>query len=111
MIEVDIKLDGKTIGNIKIIRQPSPERGNQFGDYEVRYVIERGEATGLHKRFILHFPRKQYNVFALLLQALNTLNEKDLKLERDFDPDKAPVSTDVARRLGRTVQAIQRRKR
>jgi hypothetical protein len=116
MIEVEIKNDGVTLATIEITRMPTrprlvSEEPNEFSDYKIHYKIERGTAAGLHKRIIYGFPRKYYNVFALVLQSLNALNEKDLKLERDFDPDEAPVSTDMARRFDRALRPIQRRKR
>lgn len=109
MIEVDIKLNGELLGHIKIVNMT--KKVTEFADYKIEFRVERGTAIGAHRRMIYGFPRKYYNVFALVLQALNTLNEKDLKLERDFDPDEATVPADVARRLGRAVQAIQGRKR
>lgn len=117
MIEVEIKNDGVTLATIEITRRKDTplrnpeETSGEFADYTVKYMVERGRAGGFHKRTIYGFPRKYYNVFALVLQSLNALNQKDLKLERDFDPDEAPVPADVARRLGRAVREIQSRKR
>jgi hypothetical protein len=107
LIEVDIRLNGEPLGHIKILNVT--ERVTEFADYKVEFRVERGTALGAHKRMIYGFPRKQYNVFALILQALNTLNEKDLKLERDFDPDQAIVPADMARRLGEALREIQAR--
>jgi len=76
-------------------------------EYSIKYAVERGMAVGIHKRIIYGFPRKRYNVLALLLQALNTLEPKELELEDDFDPDEAPVSTDMARRLRRALRSLQ----
>jgi hypothetical protein len=119
MLEVTFTINGKKIGVIEIQRLGSSLRNEtdqpgEFADYSIKYMVERGDAIGMHKRVIYGFPRKYYNVFALCLQALNALNEKDLELERDFDPDQeseAPVPTDMARGLGRALQAIQGRLR
>lgn len=82
--------------------------GNQeHGNYSVKYAVERGMAVGVHQRGIDEFPRKRYNVLALLLQALNTLSPKELELEDDFDPDEAPVSTDLARRFRGALRSLQ----
>jgi hypothetical protein len=106
MIEVIINKNGEQIGYIEIANLSSL---GPNGDYLVKYAVERGSAVGLHSRMIHDFPRKHYNVFALVLQALNTLTEKELELERDFDPDQAeaPVSSDVARRFRGAVRSIQ----
>lgn len=106
MIEVIINKNGEQIGYIEIANLTSL---GPTGDYAVKYAVERGSAVGVHTRWINNFPRKKYNVFALVLQALNTLTEKELELERDFDPDQAeaPVSSDVARRFDRAVRSIQ----
>src|SRR3954454_7002618 len=77
-----------------------------ISNYSVKYAVERGMAVGIHQRGIDEFPRLRYNVLALVLQALNTLSPKELELEDDFNPDEAPVPTDLARRLGRALRSI-----
>jgi hypothetical protein len=109
MIEVFITMDGEPIGHIEI-KNITPDRSlYDFADYEVKYAVERGSAVGVHKRILYGFPRRYYNVLALVLQSLNALNEKDLKLERDFDPDEATVSATLARRLSGRVREISSR--
>jgi|SRR6478752_10100492 len=97
MIEVEIKLNGVPLGVIEILK--ITEGVTEEADYRVKYWVRRGSAEGLHNRVINAFPRKKINVFGLVLQALNALNEKDLKLERDYDPDEAPLSADLGRGL------------
>ena len=115
MIEVISKKNGEPIGYIEIKNlntQPRTpqEKPNEFADYNIKYAVERGSAVGTHVRNIYGFPRKYYNVFALVLQALNTLDEKELKLERDFDPDEeTTVSPDLARRLRGPLREISSR--
>lgn len=79
-------------------------------DYSVKFMVERGSAVGLHKRLMWGFPRKQLNVLALVRQALNTLDPKELELERGFDPDspEANRTSDMARRLKRIGRKVQR---
>lgn len=110
MIEVHISKDGEPLGHMEIER--TTDKNGQlenWATYKIKYAVERGTAVGLHTRVIYGFPRKYYNVLGLVLQALDALNEKDLKLERNFDPDKAPVSTDLAGKVGRTMREIQAR--
>lgn len=70
-------------------------------DYSVQFAVERCGAVGLHQRVIRHFPRTKYNALALLLQALNTLDPKELELEDGTD------SSDLARRQRGTLPEIQ----
>lgn len=104
MIHVTIKSGDDLLGEIEITKVT--EEVSEFADYRIKYVVNRGSAMAMHQRVIYGFPRKYYNVFAIVLQALNALNEKDLKLERDFDPDEAPVSADMAGGLDRTMRAL-----
>ena len=100
MIEVDIKLDGVLLGRIEIknIDPPKPEYPDN-SDYQIIFRVERGDAIGAYRRFIHNFPRKKINVLGLLLQALKTLHEPELRLEREFDPDETPFSTALARQI------------
>lgn len=113
MIEVYIVRNGEPVGHIELARKSPtvPDDGviiSDYSDYTVRYAIDRGDGTmGAHSRVIYGFPRKYYNSLALVLQALNALNEKDLKLEREFDPDEATVPADMARRLYGSLREIQ----
>lgn len=108
MITVEIKKDGMPLGIIELINMGSAETDYpEFCDYEVRYWVRRGGATGNHKRTIYRFPRKTVNVFGLVRHALILLNEKDLTLERDFDPDEAPVPTDMGGGLDRAMPKVQ----
>lgn len=107
LIEVFIVKDDLPLAKIEIRNES--KLTTELADYSVKYAVERGSAVGLHNRWINSFPRKQYNVLALVRQALLTLEAKELKLERDFDPDEATVSTDMARRLGGALREIQAR--
>lgn len=112
MIEVIIKNDGRQMAHIRIkkvkaMQRTPEEKPGEFADYKINYQVDRGTGAGMHVRMIYGFPRKYFNVLALVLQSLNALNEKDLKLERDFDPDETSVPADVARGLRRAVRQIQ----
>lgn len=87
MIEVVIRHKGSNteLGRIEI--ENVSNRGYE-ADYSVRYMVERVKGIGIHQRPMMSFPRAQYNVLALLLQALNTLSEDELRL--DDPPDNLP---------------------
>jgi hypothetical protein len=107
MIEALILKNGQPVAKVEIKNINVNEDGT--ADYQVRFGVERGSAVGLHRRLVFSFPRKRLNVLALLRLSLETLNEKELELERDFDPDEAeaPVSSDLARRLSGPLREIQ----
>lgn len=90
MIEVIIRHKGSKaeLGRIEIENVGGTE---DEGDYSVRFGVERIKAVGIHRRGFLSFPRKKYNVMALLLQALNTLEPDELELESgDLDISNVP---------------------
>lgn len=91
MIEVVIrhKESGGEIGRIEIENVSGP---GEVADYAVKFGVDRITSVGLHKRPILGFPRTKYNVLALVLQALNTLDPRELELDHD-----APAS-DLSRK-------------
>jgi hypothetical protein len=107
MIEVFICLNEEPLGYIKIAN--TGESIDDTSNYLVQFGIDRGSSVGVHSRLLHFFPRKKYNVFALLLQALQTLNEKELELESGYDIDspEALVPADLARRFSGTVREIQ----
>lgn len=81
MIEVTITAKG---GNLELarIRIENVGGNEEFGNYSVHFAVNRAmTAVGLHQRGFDNFPRTRYNVLALLRQALNTLDEKELELE------------------------------
>lgn len=99
--------DENQLAEIRIRKTITHDNEIDSADYSIKYAVERGMAVGIHRRNIYGFPRKKYNALALVLQALNTLEPKELELEDDFDPDEAPVSSDMARRLRRALRQIQ----
>lgn len=62
-----------------------PDTLREVGDYSVRFGVHKGEGLGLHQRGITNFPRTKYNVLALLLQALNTLEPRELEFVGEWD--------------------------
>lgn len=81
MIEVIIRHVGSEaeLGRIEIENVDTDDGGNT-ATYSIRFGVEKITGVGIHQRPIFNFPRKRYNVLALLLQALNTLEERDLEL-------------------------------
>ena len=57
----------------------------EYADYSVQLGVEKGRSVGVHQRGIFGFPRKQYNVLALVLQALNSLDPRDLQFDGEWD--------------------------
>lgn len=112
MIEVFIVKDGEPLGHIEIERgkQNFAElNGADYSEYTIRFEVDRGSAVGIHSRTIYGFPRNKLNVFALVRQALNTLDHKELELEPGYDPDspEASVPQDLARQIRGAVREIQ----
>lgn len=85
MIEVLIlhKESRTELGYIEI-ENISPEHP-ELGDYVIKFAVEKISSVGIHTRGFSKFPRKKYNVLALLLQVLNTLGEEDLELSGEID--------------------------
>lgn len=88
MIEVSIKSDGRSLGTIKI-ENVSENPDAEFADYSIRFGVNKNQASGVHQRAIYNFPRTRYNVLALVLQALNTLEPEFLELHEELD-DNTP---------------------
>lgn len=79
MIEVIISDEEGELARITLEKITDHPDGT--ADYSARYAVERGNAVGIHQRRLDNFPRLEYNALALLLQALNTLDESELRLE------------------------------
>lgn len=86
MIEVIIQHSASLneIGKITI-ENVSDDGAGEHANYSVRFAVRKGNSVGLHKRGLINFPRKKYNVFGLLLQALNSLDQSELEFDGDFD--------------------------
>lgn len=92
MIEVIIRHreSGSELARIDI--ESLTDGDGDHADYSVRFGVEKIGAVGLHQRGLREFPRKEYNVLALLLQALNTLDPDELRLTGNFgDRDYSTV--------------------
>jgi hypothetical protein len=91
MLEVIIRHTGSQAELAKItIENVSDDGDGEFANYSVRFGVEKGRSVGLHQRGLLNFPRKKYNVFALLLQALNTLDPSELEFDGEWDQRTHP---------------------
>lgn len=83
MIEVIIRSGRKELGRIRI--ENVTATAAEYGDYAAQFGVDTGDGWAVYQRRVEHFPRKRYNVLALLRLALSALEEKDLSL--DTDPD------------------------
>jgi hypothetical protein len=103
MIEVTITHvgSGVELGRVTIENVQMNDDGS--ADYSVRFGVDRHDAFGVHQRGIFGFPRKRYNAFGLLLQALNTLDPGELELEAEADIDGSSNTThpSIKRLVGR----------
>lgn len=95
MIEIVISDEQGELGKIRI--EKVEIHSDTTADYSIQFAVNRIGAVGLHRRSIRHFPRLQYNVLALVRQALETLDPKELRLEPDAS------SSDMARRQRRAL--------
>ena len=77
----------------KITLEKITDHPDGSADYSARFAVDRVGAVGIHQRRLDNFPRLEYNVLALLLQALNTLDESELRLEDGISP------SDMARQV------------
>lgn len=84
-IEVVIRHKGSKVELAHIEIENLSVSGGEYGDYSVRFGVHKGEGLGLHQRGIFGFPRRKYNVLALLLQALNTLEPRELEFVGEWD--------------------------
>lgn len=99
MIEVRISDEGGELG--KITLEKITDHPDGTADYSARFAVDRVGAVGIHQRHLDNFPRLEYNALALLLQALNTLTEQELRLEDGISPP------DMAGEKRRTFAEIQ----
>lgn len=91
MIEVIVRHVGSEV-EIARIEIENVSLSGDSGDYSVRFGVHKGEGLGLHQRGIYGFPRTKYNVLALLLQALNTLEPRELEFVGEWDERPPLVS-------------------
>lgn len=87
MIEVIIRHQESGTEIAKVTIENLTEGDSQYADYSVRFGVEKGKSVGIHSRGILGFPRQRYNVLALLLQALNTLEPRELEWDGEWDQE------------------------
>lgn len=101
LIEVVIKhvQSNMELGRIRIESTSPPE--SELADYSIRFAVERGSGVGIHQRGIYDFPRTKFNVFALLRQALGTLEESELELTHEAH------TSNMAGRLRAFISKIQ----
>lgn len=99
MIEVIVRHMGSETELARIeIENVSTTDDGLYGNYSVRFGVNKVGGVGLHRRGVLHFPRTKYNVLALLIQALSTLDPQDLEFTEPWD-ERDPLQK--LRELGR----------
>lgn len=100
MIEVLIrhKESGVELGRIDI--ENVTDGDGDHADYSINFGVDRIGAVGVHRRSIFHFPRKQFNVLALVRQVLNTLEPEELKFDGEYH------ERTYGRREGRLLQKM-----
>lgn len=81
MIEVIIRHKGTEVELGRIDIENVSDEAGEFGNYSVRFGVERIGSVGVHQRSLINFPRTKYNVLGLVLQALNTLEPRELELD------------------------------
>ena len=89
---------------------PTRPPESEIKDLEVRLVVNRGgQITGVYKRVIDGYPVKALNVVGLVKTALQQF-DMDALVAEDDDNSTQTDSSDLERKLGRTVHAISTEK-
>jgi hypothetical protein len=88
----EVELARIEIENVGVSPYVEGDTVHSTGDYSIRFGVHKGEGTGLHQRGIYGFPRTKFNVLALLLQALNTLEPSELEFVGEWDT-RPPVQS------------------
>jgi hypothetical protein len=102
VITVQVMIGYREMAHIRI-ENLNDSTDPEVGNYSIQFAVDTAEGVAIYQRHIESFPRKKYNTLALLRQALQTLEEKELTL--DGDPDLPRPSGDaglpgyLARRL------------
>lgn len=79
----------------KITVENVSDEAGEFGNYSVQIGVEKGKSVGIHQRGLIGFPRKKYNVLGLLLQALLTLDARELEWDGEWETPNAPLRKNV----------------
>lgn len=98
MIEVLITND---YGELARMRISNLDGDVDEASYSVEFAVNRVGDTALFQRGIFRFPRNKFNVLALLKQALETLDEGELKLDGTISP------SDMERRQRGALRSLQ----
>jgi len=103
MIEVAISYRSRhsrqPLAKIRITRLDKGD--TDTGDYQVKVLVERGNSHGVFTRVVTKFPRKRWNVLALIQIALKEFMDDEEVFELD-----GPLSSTVAREGGGTMWEI-----
>lgn len=85
MIEVIIRHVGSNTELAKIEIENVSDEAGEYGNYSVRFGVEKGRSVGIHQRGLIGFPRTKYNVFGLVLQALLSLDPRELEWDGEWE--------------------------
>lgn len=103
MILVTITSGDHELGLVRITNLEDSD-DPEYGNYSIELGVDTAAGFAVYQRSIESFPRKKFNALALLRQALNTLEEKELRLDGDITAPRSPrdarLSRSLAWRLG-----------
>jgi hypothetical protein len=105
-IKMVIIADGTTSAEMRIQDMGTRSDDSEVKDFEVVLAINRGAGIyGRHTRVLDGFPANALNTVALIKAALNLFSADSLVAEDDDNPTETS-SSDLERRLGRTMRSI-----
>lgn len=90
MIEVIVRHVGSNKELAKITIENVSDSAGEFGNYSVRFGVEKGRSVGVHQRGLVGFPRMKFNVLGLLLQALLSLDPRELEWDGEWENPNPP---------------------
>ena len=103
MIRVTAKIGTRELAVIRI-ENLEDSIDPEIGNYSIEFGVHTGDGYAVYQRQIEAFPRKKFNTLALIRQALNTLEEKELSLDGDIDIPSPPGDAGVPRNLARRLR-------
>ena len=103
MITVQVKIGSWEMAHIRI-ENLNDSTDPEIGNYSIQFAVDTAEGVAVYQRHIEQFPRKKFNTLALLRQALQTLEEKELSLDGDPDAPRTPRDAGLPGHLARRLR-------